>query len=91
MMVPRISVEVKYIPSSDPCLPSLALQVTKLVDSYMLWVGTIEDNTGEDVEQAPLQGSLCRDWAFAMPPMKVCTTCYRTDINIYIFRTFRQE
>jgi proteasome assembly chaperone 4 len=66
-----ISVQTKYLPASDPSLPALALQVTRLVDSYMLWVGTTERSL-EDVSIAPSEGSLARDWACAMPPNTVC-------------------
>ncbi|GLB37582.1 putative proteasome assembly chaperone 4 [Lyophyllum shimeji] len=62
-----ISVEVKYLTPSDPSLPALALQVTRLVDSYMLWIGTTEVPLN-DVDKAATQSSLCKDWACAMPP-----------------------
>lgn len=58
--------ETKYISPSDSSLPAVALQITRMVDSYMLWVGTTE-NMAEDVAKAPMQGNLCRDWACAMP------------------------
>ncbi|EGO25257.1 hypothetical protein SERLADRAFT_465133 [Serpula lacrymans var. lacrymans S7.9] len=63
---PTISVQTKYIPASDPSLPALALRTTVLVDSYMLWIGTTEGSP-EDAQTAPLQGTLARDWACAMP------------------------
>lgn len=59
--------ETKYLPAGDPTLPGFAIQVTRLVDSYMIWVGVCGD-PGE-VEKAPLRGNLCRDWACAMPPV----------------------
>lgn len=62
-----ISVEMKYLTPSDPSLPALALQITRLVDSYMLWIGTTE-GLPKDVDKAATQGSLCKDWACAMPP-----------------------
>ena len=65
-----IGVETKYAPPLDPTLPALALQVTRLLDSYMLWIGTTEEQA-EDVRNAPLQGHLARDWACAMPASKV--------------------
>ena len=67
---PYISVETKRVPPSDPTLPPLALQVTQLLDSYMLWVGTTEE-PAEDVQHASLHGHLARDWACAMPASKV--------------------
>ncbi|KAF8839491.1 hypothetical protein BDN67DRAFT_969999 [Paxillus ammoniavirescens] len=56
----------RYIPPPEPTLPALALHVTSLVDSYMLWVGVTEEPP-ETVQNAPRSGSLCRDWACAMP------------------------
>ncbi|KAH9935531.1 uncharacterized protein B0H18DRAFT_976134 [Fomitopsis serialis] len=62
----NITVETKLVSPPDPTLPALAIQVTRLLDSYMLWIGTT-DETAEDVHSAPLQGHLARDWACAMP------------------------
>ncbi|KIJ19173.1 hypothetical protein PAXINDRAFT_69942 [Paxillus involutus ATCC 200175] len=56
----------RYIPPPEPTLPALALHVTSLVDSYMLWAGVTEEPP-ETVQNAPRSGSLCRDWACAMP------------------------
>lgn len=70
MTTATISVKARHLASSDPFLPALALQVTRLVDSYMIWVGTTEGSPA-DVEQACSQGSLCKDWACAMPPKTV--------------------
>ncbi|KNZ72898.1 hypothetical protein J132_01890 [Termitomyces sp. J132] len=67
-----ISVSTNYLTPSDPSLPALALQVTQLVGSYMLWVGTTEGSP-EDVDKATMQGNLCKDWACAMPPKVVPT------------------
>ena len=61
-----------YLPASDSSLPALALQILRMVDSYMLWIGTT-DVSAEDVSRAPLQGNLARDWACAMPPSAVCS------------------
>jgi hypothetical protein len=69
-LMPSISIETKYIRPEDDSLPGLAIQITWLVDSYMLWVSTTE-GVAENVWKAPLQGSLCRDWACAMPPFNV--------------------
>ncbi|KAF9263310.1 hypothetical protein L218DRAFT_902319 [Marasmius fiardii PR-910] len=74
-----ISIEAKKIVSSDPSIPAFALQITQLVDSYMLWVGL----TSEDVSQAAARGNLCRDWTCAMPPQSagapaVATAIFRT-------------
>ena len=65
-----INVETKYFPSSGASSPALALQVTCLVDSYMLWIGVTEE-LEEDVSRAILQGHLGKDWAVSMPPWKV--------------------
>jgi len=63
--------QVKILDSSDPSLPSLALQVTQLVDTYMLWIGAVDTNVDGAGEKAVLNGSLCKDWACAMPPRAV--------------------
>ena len=63
-----ISVETKYIAPSGPSLPALVVQVTRLVDSYMLWIGTTSE-AEENVKLAPLQGCLAKDWACGMPPL----------------------
>lgn len=76
-----ISVKTKYLPSSEQSLPALALQVTRLVNSYMLWIGTT-DVSPEDISKAPLQGSLARDWACAMAPSTVCVIVTITDVKI---------
>lgn len=55
-----------YIPPSDRDLPALALQVMSLMDSYMIWLGVTEEPP-ERVESAANSGSLCKDWACAMP------------------------
>ena len=73
--MPKIGVETKYIAPPDYSFPALALQVTRLAGSYMIWVGTT-DESAEDIENAPLYGSLCRDWACAMPPLQVCLSFY---------------
>ena len=65
-----IQLETKYIQPADPSLPPLALQVTHLVGSYMIWIGTT-DEAEENVRMAPTRGSLVRDWACAMPPTSV--------------------
>ncbi|KAH8119097.1 hypothetical protein DFH11DRAFT_419754 [Phellopilus nigrolimitatus] len=62
-----IETEVKYFAPSGDSMPALVLQLTRLVDSYMLWIGPT-DSGPEDAHKAPLRGSLCRDWACAMPP-----------------------
>lgn len=69
-----IKIVSKQLTGSDSSLPSLAMQIICLVDSYMIWVGTTSDVQGERVEGggelAPLQGRLARDWACAMPPVR---------------------
>ena len=63
---PRIQVSTRYFPPSEPALPALAVQTTRMVDTYMFWVGTT-DLDAEGVQNAPLQGCLSKDWACAMP------------------------
>ncbi|KAN0112020.1 hypothetical protein V8E52_007937 [Russula decolorans] len=64
-----ISVETRYFPSSVASSPALALQVTCLVDSYMLWIGVTEE-LEENASRAILRGHLGKDWAVSMPPWK---------------------
>ncbi|KAG2119880.1 uncharacterized protein F5147DRAFT_665705 [Suillus discolor] len=63
-----ISVTSKYVAPSDPSLPALALQITSLVGSYMIWVG-VTNQPPESVQNAALSGMLCKDWACAMPAL----------------------
>ncbi|KAF8124955.1 hypothetical protein EV363DRAFT_694363 [Boletus edulis] len=78
-----VSVGTKYIAPAEATLPALGVHITRLVDSYMVWVGVTEE-TAESVGDAPQSGSLCRDWACAMPPTPgsaltgAATTLYRT-------------
>ncbi|KAI9511173.1 hypothetical protein F5148DRAFT_975583 [Russula earlei] len=65
-----VNVETKYFPSSRTSSPALALQVTRLADSYMLWIGVTEE-LQENTDRAILRGRLGKDWAVAMPPWKV--------------------
>jgi proteasome assembly chaperone 4 len=67
-----VSVETKYFPSSGASLPALALQVTCLADSYMLWIGATEEPE-ENASHAALRGHIGKDWAVAMPPWNVRT------------------
>ncbi|KAI0775663.1 hypothetical protein BD413DRAFT_470931 [Trametes elegans] len=69
----RIQVDTRYYPSAEHALPALAVQTTRLVDTYMLWVGTT-DVEPEQVENAPLQGCLAKDWACAMPARETSGT-----------------
>ncbi|KAG2356444.1 hypothetical protein BDR07DRAFT_1473755 [Suillus spraguei] len=61
-----IFVTSRYVAPSDPSLPALALQITSLVGSYMIWVG-VTNQPPESVQNAARSGVLCRDWACAMP------------------------
>ncbi len=66
-----ITQEIKYFAPSDANLPALVLQITRLVGSYMLWIGTT-DVQPENAEAAVSRGRLCQDWACSMPPTSVC-------------------
>ena len=66
-----MDVHLKRLEASDPSLPSLVLQITQLVDTYMLWIGIAGDMGVGDTEKAVLRGHLCNDWACAMPPRVV--------------------
>ncbi|KAI0328642.1 hypothetical protein GY45DRAFT_1347054 [Cubamyces sp. BRFM 1775] len=70
---PRIHVDTRYFPPADLALPALAVQTTRLVDTYMLWVGTT-DVDQEQIKNAPLQGCLAKDWACAMPARETSGT-----------------
>ncbi|GJE95494.1 PAC4 domain-containing protein [Phanerochaete sordida] len=86
---PSVSVHARFVPPAEPSLPPLALQVTRLVGSYML---------------APLRGSLTRDWTCAMPPTSIsagpgaATTLHRSSSSDVSFsmaqrlaRRFRKQ
>ena len=66
----QVHVFTKYIPPAEPTLPALALQVTQLVGSCMIWAG-VTDEEAENVQAAPVQGALTRDWVCAMPQTNV--------------------
>ena len=65
-----IRTETRYFPPPDDVLPALVLQITELVDSYVLWIGPT-DESQENAQRAPEKGNLCRDWACAMAPLPV--------------------
>jgi proteasome assembly chaperone 4 len=73
-MFQAISIETKFVPPSDPSLPALVLQVTRLVGSYMIWVGATTITGPQEAQSAISHGKLTRDWACAMPPVSV--RCY---------------
>lgn len=66
-MVCIMLVTTKCLESRNASLPSLVLQVTQLVDSYMLWIG-VSEGSPDDAEVAVMRGRLSKDWACAMPP-----------------------
>lgn len=70
-----IQTKTRYFPASADGVPAFALQITELVDSYMLWIG-VTDCRAEEVEGAAERGKLCKDWACAMPPRFVCSDQY---------------
>lgn len=63
-----ITVQATIISSTEPSQPNIAIQVTCLVDSYMIWAGTTDAADNDMARLLPAQGTLCRDWACAMPP-----------------------
>lgn len=65
--LPAMKETYRFIESTDPSIPHLAIQLTHMLDSYMIWVGTTT-LPEHDVKYAPVQGSLCKDWSCAMPP-----------------------
>lgn len=78
---PPITITTRYLAPKTPGLPALVLQVTQLVDSYMVWVG-ISDGGPEVKERTAAQGQLCRDWAVAMPPRPVSAWLERWSPNL---------
>ena len=67
-----IKVQVQIIGANDPASPPMVLQVTQMVDTYMLWIGAVENISDIGAgENAVLSGNLCKDWACAMPPTTV--------------------
>lgn len=60
-----IQVWTRFVPPAEPTQPALAVEITRLVDSYMVWVGVTAE-TAETVGDAARSGSLCKDWACAM-------------------------
>jgi hypothetical protein len=56
--------------------PPIALQITELTKSYMIWIGAVEgaDPAGNGMSNEKLiatQGCMGKDWACAMPPVSV--------------------
>lgn len=63
-----VHVETRFQPPQEEGIPAIALQITCLVNSYMLWAGATGE---EDAESAVTAGRLVADWACAMPPISV--------------------
>ncbi|KZV74452.1 hypothetical protein PENSPDRAFT_626008 [Peniophora sp. CONT] len=61
-----IRVETRFQPPQEDGIPAIALQVTCLLNSYMIWAGATGD---EDAQTAVNAGRLVADWACAMPPI----------------------
>jgi len=83
-----IKIQTKVLPSSKPTLPPLVLHVIHLVDSYMLWVGVSSSGDLDDAQRAIVDGSLCKDWACAMPTKMNVGGCekYTTEANWMLAR-----
>ena len=65
-----------YAFEPTPAAPCIILQITVLVNSYMIWVGSADSDLSladrEVIEQqVALNGRLASDWACAMPPLGV--------------------
>lgn len=58
-------------------IPATIIQITELLQSYMIWVGTMDADLANPVDEetverlAAAQGCLAKDWACAMPPIAV--------------------
>ncbi|KAF5393228.1 hypothetical protein D9757_000726 [Collybiopsis confluens] len=92
-----VSTQIKYIASASPSVPAFALEITRLVDSYMIWISPTE-LLQADVQNAPRQANLCRDWACAMPPkdsaIQASTSIFRTpnsDLSISMAQRFARK
>jgi proteasome assembly chaperone 4 len=59
-----ITVSTHAVARADASQPALAVQLTRLTGSYMLWAGLAPDPA--------VPGALARDWACAMPSTNVC-------------------
>lgn len=68
-----IRIITKSVVPTDKSLPTLALQVICLVNSYMVWVG-VASSPNEEARVTVNHGNLCRDWACGMPAISVCPT-----------------
>ncbi|PFH53832.1 hypothetical protein AMATHDRAFT_136955 [Amanita thiersii Skay4041] len=79
-----IPIHTEYFPPSDPALPAFALQIIKLVDSYMIWVGTT-DVQAEEVDRAMGQGNLCKNWAYGLPTKMNCVSAGADAIGTSLF------
>ncbi|KAF8303349.1 hypothetical protein DL93DRAFT_2090296 [Clavulina sp. PMI_390] len=61
--------------ASTTGIPAIIIQITELVQSLMIWVGTTESDVMTGMDQASIErivatkGSLAVDWACAMPPL----------------------
>lgn len=77
-----ITVTSHYVVPLDATGPGLAIQLTKLVDSYMVWVGVTE-NSPEQVHRAPAAGNLAKDWACAMGGSQVGGLSSSMDLQVY--------
>ncbi|VDC06948.1 unnamed protein product [Peniophora sp. CBMAI 1063] len=60
-----VNIETRFQPSQGDGIPAIAVQVTCLVNSYMIWAGATGE---EDATSAVKAGRLVADWACAMPP-----------------------
>lgn len=72
-----IQVRTRHIAPAETTLPALGVHLTRLAESYMIWVG-VTTTTAETVGDAPRSGSLCRDWACATVGGAATTALYRT-------------
>lgn len=73
-MSPEILVPQTFAFESTSFSPAIILQVTALIKSYMIWIGTAESSEDASAIEGVVaaQGNLAKDWACAMPPFGVC-------------------
>ncbi|KAF8331110.1 uncharacterized protein EI90DRAFT_3058588 [Cantharellus anzutake] len=80
-----------FVFEKTPASPCILLQVTELVESYIIWVGIsdtpVTSSEPQDIlEQRISQGCLATDWGCGVPPLKdgtfsISTPLFRSSSN----------
>jgi proteasome assembly chaperone 4 len=72
-----IPIHRQFVTPQDPSLSPIAIQITCLDGSYLVWAGAADARAAELDEMTEL-GHLCKDWACAMPGGEATTSLFRT-------------